>query len=190
MISWVQCHSSAAHTGIPVCHQTFRLADRKCNRHRSSWRGGRGISCTGSRQQAERCFHCTSRNQSISKEKYRQHLVKFYMTRYCNNQQDLVVYSNFIFLILELGPHHKLSLVNLLHWCHEIPYSPAGTALLHIAFDWKWPHESGCWPLKERQSCSPAGLIFVQPCLAELCQVYLQTGCMPLERHNYDHCFA
>lgn len=59
------------------------------------------------------------------------------MTRYCNNQQDLVVYSNFIFLILELGPHHKLSLVDLLHWCHEIPYSPAGTALLHIAFGWK-----------------------------------------------------
>lgn len=43
------------------------------------------------------------------------------MTLHCNNQQDLVLYSNFIFLILELGPHLKLSLVDLLHWCHEIP---------------------------------------------------------------------
>lgn len=25
MTSWVQCHSSAAHTGIPVCHQAVWL---------------------------------------------------------------------------------------------------------------------------------------------------------------------
>lgn len=37
------------------------------------------------------------------------------MTLHCNNQQDLVLYSYFIFLTLELGPHHKLSLVDLLH---------------------------------------------------------------------------
>lgn len=119
-----------------------------------------------------------------------QSLAKFPMVLHCNSQQDLLFYNNVIFLVQEVRPHLKHSLVNPLHRWHEIPYNLASTALLHIAFDWKWPHESGSWPSKERQSCSPAGIIFVWSCLAELCQVHLQTGCTPLERHDYDHCFA